>query len=453
MLAPGRVASATPIQLPPLMTSAKACFRRASASAAAATRLCACSAAKEEVARGTSGHRRRKEKRHLRLCVSILWTSISLSCALGGFAETIHVTGLIERRQFNPETGAEYKESYRLIHFSVLFGDPYWQVQGTNLHMPDHWLSVCHDGTNTYAFYPPVLEDDKLSGASLPSRAMIYTGSWWLLHYILNERMQIYPAWIAYCLRPDSLRPDKQGRIVTLPIHGGRDGLPVNRSEVVPAKDRRFIDVLRVIRDRSLDRPPKEWMLLPHYNTPRTLQEYNWFLEDIEFVHGLPDGLVRSEFVCMERLQYRGWSLPVRCVMDHYLSSVPGKLWRRVTVLATNVQWSAEGFDPVPRPSEPVEVADYRYRRFERKRLFLHATYTLQPGQPWPTDRDPELLAQAEHYIRHGPRYDAFLRPGPRHYLAWTLFLALVVLPTLLWTLKLRKTGLPRSAGHRSQSS
>ncbi|MGA4579744.1 hypothetical protein [Limisphaera sp. VF-2] len=63
--------------------------------------------------------------------------------------------------------------------------------------MPDHWLSVCHDGTNTYAFYPPVLEDDKLRGASLPSRAMIYTGSWWLLHYILNERMQIYPAWIS----------------------------------------------------------------------------------------------------------------------------------------------------------------------------------------------------------------------------------------------------------------
>lgn len=419
-------------------------FDRFSAFAAVACRLRrGCTLAHEHPA-GTADPGVPRRTRRLGLCIVILWTWIGSSCAPEGCAETIHVAGLIERRQFNPETGTEYKESYRLIHFNVVFSDPYWQVHGTNLHRPDHWLSVCHDGTNSYAFYPSVLEDETLREGSISSRAMIYTGSWWLLRYILNERMQIYPAWIAYCLRPNSLTPDKQGRIVTPPLHGGRDGLPVNRTEVVAAKDPRFIDVLRGIRDRSLDLPPKEWMLLPHYNTPRSLQEYNWFLEDVELVRGTPNGFVSSEFVCMERQEFRGWSLPVRCLMDHYLSSVPGKLWRRVTVLATNVQWSAERFDPVPRPTQPLEVADYRYRRFERKRLFLHATYTLQPGQPWPSDRDPELLAQAEHYIRHGPRYDAFLRPGPRHYLAWILFLALVLLPTLLWALQLRKTGPPQ---------
>lgn len=73
-------------------------------------------------------------------------------------------------------------------------------------------------------------------------------------------------------------------------------------------------------------------------------------------------------------------------------------------LVASNILSWEVSFDPRPNVTAPTLVADYRYRRLRGQRLFTHATYLLEPGQPWRTEQDPELLAQAEEFLRQGSR-------------------------------------------------
>ncbi|MGA4644003.1 hypothetical protein [Limisphaera sp. 4302-co] len=353
----------------------------------------------------------------------------------------------MEGRTYNPLTGAEYRNEYVYVVFSVWLAGEQWQLRSTNTSRSQAWIIIARDNTNTYVLGPPFVYRNPAATPSNLLWGTVYSSP--LL--LLDTYTEAAPSavWAAYCFRPDYIRPDRHGRYVA-PLPGALrygSGVFGYRWEYIPSSDGRFVDLLRVIRDPSLDVSEREQFLHPHFDPPESLPAYLEWRDSLDVARKTPSGFVQFELLIHERFVTNGWHIPLRSEATSYLAGTPGKPWVHRVLLTTNVSVYADTFNPVPRPSLPTRVRDYRYRRFENDLLFLRATYVLQPGEPWRGPNDPELLAQAEEYIRNGPRYDAFLRPQMRHYLTWLAYAALVIVPLAAYALRRR---LPRGTPPRT---
>jgi len=383
--------------------------------------------------------------RHTLLLPLLVGLSLSLPCAADSAA--LAVSGTLERRTYNPVKGTEYINEREYVVFSVLLTADRWTISSTNMTRPRYWAILSWDGTNTYVIpqqYSPLNEGREPTNELW---ATVYSTPLWQLES--DDPTYTSFIWLTYCFRPGYIAPDSRGRRVA-PVYVSHRLNPFRygyRWEYVPSPDGRFVDLLKIIRDRSLDLPETEELLRPDFDPPQTLQAYKDFKEYLEIRRTIPDGYVEEEFVCHERFVTNGWHLPLGAEAIGYMFSWPGKMCRRVTLKTTNLIVCVGDLAAPPSPTLPTRVLDYRYRRFENDRLFLRATYMLQPGEPWRGPNDPELLAQAEEYIRNGPRYDAFLRPQMRHYLTWLAYAALVIVPLAAYALRRR---LPRGTPPRT---
>jgi hypothetical protein len=59
-------------------------------------------------------------------------------------------------------------------------------------------------------------------------------------------------------------------------------------------------------------------------------------------------------------------------------------------------------------PPAKTFVFDFRYQATNSRTKFNYASYTLNAGEQFKSDKDPELLAQANHWLKHGPGYDSY---------------------------------------------
>jgi len=86
-------------------------------------------------------------------------------------------------------------------------------------------------------------------------------------------------------------------------------------------------------------------------------------------------------------------------------------------------------------PPAKTLVYDYRYQATNSRTKFNHATYELNAGDQFKPDNDPKLLAEAKHWLKHGPGYDSY-KSKRKIYLAGMLITALIPIGLLLFRLK-----------------
>jgi len=369
-----------------------------------------------------------------------------LTCLCAAEKAGFLLSGSLERRTYNPVNNQEYRNERESVVFNVLLAADRWRICATNLTRPRYWAILAWDGTNTYVVRQQYIPAEEGREPTNELWGTVYSTPLWQIES--DEPTYTAFIWLTYCFRPSYIPADVQGRRVA-PVYVSHRSNPLRygyRWEYIPSPDGRFVDLLRIIRDRSLDLPEHQELLRPDFDPPQTLQAYKEFKEYLEIRRTIPDGYVEEEFACHERLVTNGWHLPVRAEATGHIFSWPGKTWRQVTLQTTSIATHLTDVNVRLSVTRPTLVRDYRYRRFENDRLFLRATYVLQPGEPWRGPNDPELLAQAEAYIRKGPRYDAFLRPQMRHYLTWLAYAALVLVPLVIYALRQRsfRSGVPR---------
>jgi len=353
----------------------------------------------------------------------------------------------MEGHTYNPEKGTEYRNEFCRIVFTVRLSGERWQLLATNVNNPEEWLILAWDGTNSYALRPGPISEGEAPATNTVLWGTVYASPLWLLD--TEDPYYISSVWVAYCFRPAYISPDSRGRLVAPRFGRSRDN--VRRFgyqwQIVPSADGKTVEMLRLVRDRTLDLPEMQEFLRPEQDLSANLSDFNFWREMLAFNRATPDGFVSDEYVCLEHLLTNGWHITKHAELVRYMDTAPGKPWQRRVIRATDVEAFDQAFQPVPVVPAPTRVVDYRYRRLENHRLFLRATYMLQPGEPWRGPNDPELLAQAEEYIRNGPRYDAFLRPQMRHYLTWLAYAALVIVPLAAYALRRR---LPRGTPPRT---
>jgi hypothetical protein len=96
-----------------------------------------------------------------------------------------------------------------------------------------------------------------------------------------------------------------------------------------------------------------------------------------------------------------------------------------------------------PEIAVPTQVSDYRYKRWNSRRIYKFAPYTLEPGESWPGDRDPALLAAAEDWLKRGRPFTRFADDRKRWF-AWML-LGLMLGPMVIWGVRRKRQNKPQS--------
>ncbi|MCP5518227.1 MAG: hypothetical protein H7A45_13315 [Verrucomicrobiales bacterium] len=205
----------------------------------------------------------------------------------------------------------------------------------------------------------------------------------------------------------------------------------------------RFLRRFEVVRDPALDLGDKEELFRFELDYPETLADYSKRLSTLEFRRTTPEGWVRARYQVTDWFQTNSLTIPLASQLE-VSSTAPEAKWpaRIFRLKGTAVQVTA-GSSSRPRIEAETRVADYRYKRWNRKRIFKYAEYALQPGESWPSARDPRLLAIADDWLKNGPEYTHF-GDAKRRSFKW-LAVGLLVIPGMLVAFSTRRQHLQKA--------
>lgn len=374
---------------------------------------------------------------------------VSLTSGVGaGLHPAIEVSGSYRGVALDPISGKPRHQDMRSVEaaFRVLLIGDAWLIAATNLNeIVDPAIDFCiskHsvgqvwcNGTNTFTLQP----DHRVRGDYLTNLATVAPTRFYTASYAPDFIGMSLP-WLTYCLAPSAIPREKSG-VVALPLPWAQarfSQLAYGYKWIIDAtEDGRFVKDLSVVRDHSLDLSDSDSLLRPSFVYPDSLASYERNLLQLAVIRGIPDGWLQSSFRVTEWHQTNGISVPTRSEFtEYYFNPQIENLYPvykaelRVSQIVFRLPDQVEFIPPVVKPTP---VFDFRYRRVNNTRIHRMASYTLQPGEMWKPDNDPLLLQQAADYLKHGPRYDAFLkRSRVGIFLVWLAFRIITVVPILV---------------------
>jgi hypothetical protein len=372
------------------------------------------------------------------------WTSLFLTllgCTSAGLTaeEGVEIRGTVTSGRHHPVTGAPYANSQRESDFVVLIQEARWSISITNRAVGSWWERRWFDGTNSYVLIPegshfqtsvtnaPSLERARAtisaSAVSIPVNADPLGASLLQIAYGLKEDRD-HELLVGGMPAPWTLVRD----------HPGNWGYRWQVEYLQPGGLPRVIDV---IRDNKLDLGLRQELFRAELDYPANTGEYNAYMRLLKERQAIPTGWVRARYRCITWDTVGGMAIPLSARLETYLPPPEGDLpVRRVALQVTDVQPLRAANPMVVEINRMTQVADYRYKRRGGGRIFNYADYTLEPGDSWKPPDDPILLAQADHWLRHGPKYGRLTRK--QNVIAWTM-LAIVIFPAVYVFLSIRK--------------
>lgn len=385
--------------------------------------------------------------------IMIVLSHGSVAVAGGGGRQVIDIFGRYSGRCQDPNTGntlTNEPKTFDAIFRVSLAGDA-WAIAVTNLSdisVPSiNWflskgslVQLWCDGTNTYTMQPAndqsALSDGYSSNLVTVSRSQFYVASYF------DDLLGASLPWLTYCLDPRLCKSDA-GEPAAIPVpwlqprfspYGHAFEWVVNGTE-----NDRFVKFLTLVRNRKLDLSDKVSLLRPNFVYPNSASSYERIIRQIEDIRSIPDGWVESEFKCTEFLFTNGMIFPARSQFKEFAYDprfAQAHPFYKAELQLDKICISEDGKDITPSVTKSTHVFDFRYRKESGERIYRFAQYTLQAGERWKADDDAGLLAEAQNYLTHGPRYDAFLgNRQVRKHLVWLVFVAVSLMPLLVMLL------------------
>ena len=386
-------------------------------------------------------------RRRWRARSTLIPALVLLSCSGSLLAEPgLRVWGTVSLREFNPRTGEPYPQQQWHNTFVVTLWERTWEVRVTNQHRAHWWGVRAFDGTNSYALRPAggaFVAGHPEQPATNRAQATVIRSPYPVpLGSVLGEAMVS----LTYGWSPETFQTNRAGDVV-MPIpwtvvRRNPDAWGF-RWKVFGWEDGRFLRAFDVVRDSRLDLPTRQELFRWEIDYPDTLADYNAYLSALNARKSRPDGSLRGRYAVTEWYRAEGRTFPraarleVFSIMD---TNHPSRIF----------ELEAAGFEglkspPVTPPAIAVstQVSDYRYKRWNSRRIYKFAPYTLEPGESWPGDRDSALLAAAEDWLKRGRPFTRFADDHKRWF-AWML-LGLVLGPMVIWGVRRKRQNKPQS--------
>ncbi|HZQ47057.1 MAG TPA: hypothetical protein VFC07_08600 [Verrucomicrobiae bacterium] len=388
--------------------------------------------------------------------INVLPLAVIIAVLLSGgnsikAAQVIRLQGTMELGDYNYMTGEPTGKWSNT--FLVEISKDAWSCAVTNIDRPRWWARMSYDGTNSYIIEPSAAwgryatNDDQLPSAD--SQVVLIDRSPQFLRK--DDEMGLSIVWFTYGLTRSIVHSNNMGLVdMPLPTGGARDNPRCYGFKwlINYCEDGTYVKHCDIVRDSSLDLSEAEEMLRPALDYPRSQAEYNQYRQLIEIRNGTPNGFVKCRYDGSNWIRTNGVMLPTASELDtcwwdikHGIAPHP---WRIFTlkVATISVLENQEEGGLVPKITLPTQVEDYRYKRTNESREFRFAEYSLNVGDSWKSDKDVALLAKAEDYLQHGPKYGEWTN-RERQWVAWA-WLAFLFLPLLTLLLRNRKNKQPK---------
>ncbi len=367
---------------------------------------------------------------------SILIAIFSVSTHAIHSEQLVNIYGLIDWAEYNPRTGVPYTNQQCHSTFVVTLSETSFKICLTNLSNDADWSLFAFDGTNGYTLNP--MNENAVDGKT--NSASVLGSVEPSARYLppVYENLGVSSVWMAYALNPQLVAINNDS--VELPLAGGspRTNPKVYgyRWDLKFSANQRFVSQCKIVRDQKLDLDNKNELLRPEMNYPDTLADYDQVLVNLSFRKSIPSGFLLSDYKVVQWYRTNDLVIPDQAQFTDYLSPLYcARPYRIVLINATNIVLNS-GEDPgQPEISVPTLVEDYRYKKSNKTRIFKYAQYTLNTGDSWKSGNDPQLLAEADHWLKHGRRYDDFGQNRKRFFV-WSLFALLISIPFLAMAFK-----------------
>ena len=374
-------------------------------------------------------------------------SALSIILALAFFPQlalgqkSIEVSGELNLTVFNPRTGAPYTNQWAQSSFTATFSGENWKICATNLLNKKWWTEIVWDGTNIYTM-EPFGGSYYFNIPPLSTNFVTIRGSQ-VFEIGRDDPLGITALWVAYGLSPQSVMPNKTGmREIGLPWEYPRRNPNAYGYNwiMTPSPDGRFLEDCKMVRERSLDLSEKEEPLRKEIDYPVGTQERNHFKVGMVIRRGIPSDFMAGRYHCEEWCHTNGMTIPMTSKLVIYYGPTnfyvhPYKT-AEIKVAAVNVRDETEKV--LPPVAAATKVEDYRYKRMNNTRVFRYAEYTLNAGDFWKSGNDPELLAQADFGLKHGPRLGE-LGVVSRNVVAWVLLALGIIPPIVIISVMLRQ--------------
>lgn len=386
--------------------------------------------------------------RVLQVCGGRIALAALLGSPIGLHAElNLQVWGTVTERDYNPRTGEPYTNQVWQNTFLVTLAGEAWDVRVTNQHHPHWWARQSFDGTNSYALRPA--RGVFVSEASYQPSTNLATASLIRSPYpvpvsagVLGDAMVS----LTYGWSPATFRTNQAGMVVVpIPWTSVRNnpGAWGYQWRVHGWQDGRFLRGVDVVRDSKLDEPTSRELFRMEMDYPETRADYNAYQNVLVHRKSEPDGSLRGRYTVTGWFQARGVTFPRSSRLEVFHATPTNWPARVFELEASGFQFLDEAPQLIPEVAVPTEVADYRYKRWNSRRIFKYATYTLELGESWPGDQEPALLAAAEDWLKRGRPFTRFADDRKR-WVAW-LLLGLVLSPMVIWGMRLKRQNKPPS--------
>jgi hypothetical protein len=330
-------------------------------------------------------------------------------------AQIIRISGHVQIVSSNNRPGKT-----NIIHFVALSAANQWSIAATNDHNPKDWAMMRYDGTNIYTLMTQ-------AGIKLPqgiSNKFTVYGSVIRGQFYFPEdpdTAQLFLPWMAFHLSPKMIRDSFEHKgVIEMPWPWGYSRFSLGcygyKWLLQASESDQIIQRIDVVRDKSLDlKTDEDELRRAALDYPFTLAEREEVLHQLRLRKTNPDGFTNTTYECSGLCRTNGFTIPTLTHLSFYwpdYSRPDFKLKGRIILserwlTVDRVEFLRDGRFPEVIPPEKCFVYDFRYRATNSRTKFNYANYELDSGEQFRPENDPELLAQAAHWLKYGPGYDS----------------------------------------------
>jgi len=171
---------------------------------------------------------------------------------------------------------------------------------------------------------------------------------------------------------------------------------------------------------------------------PFTISDRDLALQQLQIRKTVPNGFVRCSYECTEVFHTNDLSIPSATrFVEFWPSLTTGSniILRIYALKVDRVELLHNANIPDAVPPAKASVFDFRYQATNSRTKFNFASYTLNAGEQFKSDKDPKLLAEAKAWLKHGPSYDSY-KSKRRTILVGMLIITLIFIGLILFRLK-----------------